>query len=178
MPRFSLAACVASGAPSNPPPFVMCPPLAEAYLRSFSFLVAHPHPPILTFLFASCGVPTFLRAMCVPRASPPLCCRGHCNRCCCCCCRGHCNRRVFQHFNRKHGLSDEELEAKFGNKRKYQIDLIPKLIMADGKLINFLVKKKVSCVSSLSMKWHKPRVCQICQKAFFLSFSINADPPL
>jgi hypothetical protein len=50
---------------------------------------------------------------------------------------------IFQHFGRTNKLDKDAMTKKFGNTRQYNIDLIPKLIMSSGKLIQFLVKANV-----------------------------------
>ena len=47
---------------------------------------------------------------------------------------------IYDHFGRENKLSKEQMTEKFGNTRKFNVDLIPKLIMSNGKLIQFLVK--------------------------------------
>ena len=56
---------------------------------------------------------------------------------------------IYNHFGRENKLNKEQMKEKFGNTRKFNVDLIPKLIMSNGKLIQFLVKAVRREISTL-----------------------------
>ena len=56
---------------------------------------------------------------------------------------------IYNHFGRENKLNADQMKEKFGNTRKFNVDLIPKLIMSNGKLIQFLVKAVRREISTL-----------------------------
>ena len=56
---------------------------------------------------------------------------------------------IYNHFGRENKLNADQMKEKFGNTRKFNVDLIPKLIMSNGKLIQFLVKAVRREISAL-----------------------------